>query len=164
MECFVLHENHVSYFHSSDEIFKRWSHIASTGPYILNESNLIRINAESFCQPSEVKFNNFFFEEFMVIRVVEYLDTHHNETRIMSSGYTNIVQIVKSSAELRADQWIGWWIKFTSDAIWLEAENTCSNKVHIVSPSSNDWISFNGVTWNSSCCETLLESLPSFSI
>ena len=82
----------------------------------------------------------------------------------MSSGNTNIIQIIKSSTELRADQWVGWWVKFTSDAIWLETENTSSNEVNIVSPSSNDWISLDGCAWNSSSGETLLESLPSLSV
>ena len=164
MESFVLHEDHVSYFHSSDEIFKGWSHIASTGPDILDESNLIWIDTESFCQPSEVELNDLFLEEFVIVWIVEDLDTHHDETRVMSSSDTNIVQIIESSTELRADQWVGWWIKLTSNAIRLETENTSSHEVNIVSPSGDDWISLDGSAWNSSSGETLFESLPSLGV
>ena len=82
----------------------------------------------------------------------------------MSSSDTNIVQIIKSCAELWANQRIGWWVKFTSDAIWLEAENTCSTEINIISPTSNNGISLNCGTWDFSCGETLFKSLPCFSI
>jgi hypothetical protein len=82
----------------------------------------------------------------------------------MSSSNTNIVQIVKSGTELWANQWISWWVKFTCDTIWLEAENSSSNEIDIISPSGYDWVSFNRSAWNSSSGETLFESLPSVGI
>tara|TARA_B110000285_G_C15121395_1_gene617384 strand:+ start:2127 stop:2447 length:321 start_codon:yes stop_codon:yes gene_type:complete len=91
------------------------------------------------------------------------LNTEHDETRIVPSCDTNVIQIVESSAELRADQRIGWWIKLTSHAIWLEAEDTSGHKVHIVSPSGDDWVSVDGCARNSGGGETLLESLPGIS-
>lgn len=82
----------------------------------------------------------------------------------MATGDTNVIKIIEPGAELRANQGVGWWVKLTSDAIWLEAEDTSSCEVNIISPSSDDWISFNSSAWDSSSGQTLLESLPSLSV
>ena len=82
----------------------------------------------------------------------------------MSSSDTNVVQVIESCAELWANQRICWWVKFTSDAVWLEAENTCSTEVDIISPTSDNGISLNCGTWDFISGETLFKSLPSFSI
>lgn len=79
VESLVLHENHVSDLKTANEIFDRWSKVASTGPYILNESDFIWVNIECFCEPSVIKFNDFFFEKDMFLWCVENLDTKHDE-------------------------------------------------------------------------------------
>jgi hypothetical protein len=163
VECFVLHENHVSYFHSSDKVLDGWSQITTTGPNIFNESNFIRVNSKSFSKPSIVEFNCFFFEEFVVIFIVENLDTKHDKSGVMSSCDTNVIKIVESCTKLRTDQWVSWWIKLSSDTIWLETENTSSNIIYIISPSGDNWIPIDRCTWDSSCGKTLFETLPSFS-
>jgi hypothetical protein len=82
----------------------------------------------------------------------------------VSSGDTNVVKIIESGAELRANQWVGWWVKLTCDAIWLEAEDTSSCEINIISPSSDDRVSLNSSARNSSSRQTLLKSLPSLSV
>jgi hypothetical protein len=81
----------------------------------------------------------------------------------MSTSDTNIVKIIKSCTELRADQWVGWWIKLSCNTIWLEAENTCSNVINIISPSSDYWISVDRCARDSCGGEALLETFPSIS-
>jgi hypothetical protein len=81
----------------------------------------------------------------------------------MTACDTNIVQIVESGTELGADQWVGWRIELTSDAVWLEAEDTSGHEVDIISPSSNNRVSLDRFAWNPGSCETLLKALPSLS-
>jgi hypothetical protein len=59
----------------------------------------------------------------------------------MSTCDTNIVEVVEPSTELWANKWIGWWVKLSGDAVWLETEDTSSDKVDVISPSSDDWVS-----------------------
>ena len=82
----------------------------------------------------------------------------------MSSSDTNVVQVIESCTELWANQWIGWWLKLASDAIWLETENTSSTEIYIISPTSNNGISLNCGTWDLCSSETLLKALPSLSV
>lgn len=59
-----------------------------------------------------------------------------------------------------ADQWVGWWVELSSHTVWLEAENSCGDKVDIISPSCDNWISFDGLARNPCSSQTLLEPLP----
>lgn len=102
-------------------------------------------------------------EEFEIVRVVEYLLTQHDKAGVMSSGQTNIVEIVETSAKLGADQGVRWWFKLTSDTVGLEAEDTCGDKVDIITPSCNDGISFDGSAGNTCSCETLFVPFPGLS-
>lgn len=81
----------------------------------------------------------------------------------MTTSNSDVIKIVESSAELRANQRVGWGIKFTGNAIWLKAENSSSHKINIISPSGDDWVSLDRLAWNSCCGETLLEPLPGLS-
>ena len=76
-------------------------------------------------------------------RVIEHLLSKHDESRIVTTSQTNIVEIIESCTKLRANKGIGWGLKFSSDAVRLETEDTSSNEVNVVSPPSNNWISLN---------------------
>ena len=163
MEGLILHENHVSDLKTIDKIFNGRSKVTTTGPNILDEGNLIRRDSECFSEPSEVKFDGLFFKEFIVIRIVKYLDTKHDEPGVMSSGYTNIIKIIKSHRELRADKRVSGRIKLSSDTVWLETVNSCGNKVDIISPSGNNRVSLDSSARDSSRGEAVLETLPGLS-
>ena len=96
-------------------------------------------------------------------RVVKHLLAKHEESRIMTTSQTNIIEIIESCTKLWADKRISWWLKFTSDAIWLETEDTSSYEVNIISPSSNNWISLNWMMRNSSCAKACFIILPALS-
>lgn len=68
----------------------------------------------------------------------------------MSSSESNIVEIVEPEAELWADQRVGRWVHFSSDAVGLEAEDARSNIIHVIPPSGNDRISIDLSAWDSS--------------
>lgn len=91
MEGLVLHENHVSDFESPHKVLDGWSEVTSSSPHVLNESDFIRVNIEGFGQPSIVEFNDLIFEEYIFFWGVKNLDTHHDESGIMTSSNTNVV-------------------------------------------------------------------------
>ena len=76
----------------------------------------------------------------------------------MTSSDSNIIQIVESGTELGANQRVSRWVKLTSHAIWLEAEDTCSYIVDIISPTSHNRVSLNAGAWDTSCCKTFFKS------
>ena len=82
----------------------------------------------------------------------------------MSASQTNIIQIIKSNTKLWANQWICRRIKLSCYTIRLEAKNTSCNKINIISPSSNNRISFYCLAWYSSSCKRFLEALPSITV
>lgn len=143
VESLVLHEYHVSDLHTLHEVLDGGAEVTTTSPNILDESDFISGNIESLGKPSKVELDDLVFEEFIVVWVVENLDTEHDETRVMTACNTDVIQIVESGTELWTNQWVSWWIKLSSDAIWLEAEDTCSNEIDIISPSGDDRISLN---------------------
>ena len=79
----------------------------------------------------------------------------------MSSSDSNVVEIVEPGTELWANKWIGWWVELSGDTVWLETEDTSSDKVDIVSPSGDDWVSLDGLARDSCGGETFLEAFPS---
>jgi hypothetical protein len=90
-----------------------------------------------------LEFQGLIFEKLEISRVVENLDPHHHKTRIVPSGDPDIVQIIKPNTKLRANQWIGRWIKLSRNTVRLEAKNSSCDKFNIISPSSYNWVSFN---------------------
>jgi hypothetical protein len=68
----------------------------------------------------------------------------------MTASQTNVIEVIEADTELGADQRVGGRVKLASDAVGLEAINTSSDIVNIVSPSSDNWISLNGLAWYSS--------------
>jgi len=164
VESLELHEDHVTDFEASNEIFHRGTAVTTASPDVFDVGDLIGVNAEFFSQPSVVEFNAFFLEEDVVIGIVEHLDTKHDETRVMSASKTDVIQIVESHAELRADEGICGRVEFTSNAVRLEAVDTSSDVVDVVSPTGNDGISVDGLAGDSGRAQTSLETLPSFSI
>jgi len=76
----------------------------------------------------------------------------------MTSCQTDVVQIVETSAELGTYKWVSGWFKLARNTVRLETEDACSNEVDIVSPSSNDWVSFDTSTRNASCSQTRFEA------
>jgi hypothetical protein len=68
----------------------------------------------------------------------------------MTASQTNVIEVIEADTELGADQRVGGRVKLTSDAVGLEAINTSSDIVNIISPSSDNWVSLNGLAWYSS--------------
>lgn len=71
----------------------------------------------------------------------------------MSSSKPDVVKIIESQAELGADKWVSRWVKFTSDTVGLEAENTSGNKVNIIPPSGDHWVALDGCAWYTCRCQ-----------
>jgi len=106
----------------------------------------------------------FVLEILKVVLVVKHLISHHDEARIVTTSHTNVVQVVKTHTELRAHQGVGGRVKFTSDTVRLETENTSSNVVYIIAPSSNNRVSLDSCAWHFLLRETVPESLPALSV
>lgn len=135
-----------------DEILNTRTEVSSSSPNVLNEGDFFRIYFELFSQPSVVEFYALVFEENELIGFVEDLNAYHNESRVMPSSKSNVVQIVEPKTELRADQGICWWVHFTCHAVGLETKYSCCNIVNIISPASNNWIAIDFSAGNSSSC------------
>ena len=58
----------------------------------------------------------------------------------MPASESDVVEIVESEAELRADERIGGRVHFSSDAVGLEAEDARSDIVHVVPPPGDDGV------------------------
>ena len=97
-------------------------------------------------QPVIVCLDAFVLPHLVFAWFVECLNTQHNEARIVSSSQADVVQVVKSNTELRANERICWWFELSSHTEWLETEDACQNEVYIVSPSSNDRVSLDSST------------------
>ena len=82
----------------------------------------------------------------------------------MTAGKTDVVQVIESDGELRADERVCWWVQLSRDAVWLEAVDTSSDVIDVVSPSGDDWVSLDGVARDSCAGERFLESFPGLSI
>ena len=76
----------------------------------------------------------------------------------MTASNTNVIQVIKAGTELGADQWVCRGLKLASNAVGLEAENTCCDKVDVIAPSGNNWVALNASARNSCGSETCLES------
>lgn len=136
-----------------NKILNTRTEVSSSCPDIFNESNLFGINFEFFSKPSVVKLNTLIFEKDKLVGFVENLNTNHHKSRVMSTGQSNVVQIVESKTELRADQRICRWIHLSCDAIRLEAKDSCSYIINIISPTSYNRITIYFCTRNSSSCK-----------
>jgi len=82
----------------------------------------------------------------------------------VSSSDTNIIKIVESATKLGLYQWIGRRFHFSCYTVRLEAINSSSNEINIISPSSNNRISLNGNTWSFGICKGFFKSLPSIGV
>ena len=138
MESLILHEHHVSDFKTSHEILNRWSQVAATGPDILHEGDIVRVDPQRLRQPPVIELNALLLEEVVFVRLVEHLDAEHDEAAIMSSGQSNVVQVVKARAELRANERVCRRVQLTRDAVGLEAEDARGHVVYVVAPPGND--------------------------
>jgi len=144
-----------------DEILNWGTHISSTSPYVLYESDFFWIDLELLSEPSVVEFNTFLFEENVIIRFVEDMNSQHDKAWIMSPGQTDIIQVVESHTENGLDGWIFWRVELSCYTIGLEAVDTCCDVFDIISPSGNDWISCHSLAWNSCGCQGFFKSIPS---
>ena len=86
-----------------NKILNTRTEVSSSCPDIFNESNLFGINFEFFSKPSVVKLNTLIFEKDKLVGFVENLNTNHHKSRVMSTGQSNVVQIVESKTELRTN-------------------------------------------------------------
>ena len=159
MECLVLHEYHVSDLEASNEVLDWRSNVTNAGPYVFYEGNVVWVDSKCLREPPEVEFDTLFFEEFVVGRLVENLDTEHNESRVVATCEPDIVQIIEVGTELRADKRVSRRIKLTSYAVRLETENSSRN---IVSSTGHNRVPLDWITRNTSTRQTRFESLPSF--
>ena len=78
-----------------------------------------------------IKFNALFLGEDVFVKVVEHLQTQHNEARVMSASEADVIQVVEPYTELRADKRIGRWINLACNIIWLETVDAGSNVVNL---------------------------------
>lgn len=161
MVVFVLHEDHVSQLQTMDEVLNAWAEITSTGPDVLNEGDLTRIDLEFLSQPSIVELHALVLEEDELSRLVEYLDADHHEAREVSTRESDIIEIVEPEAKLRANEWIGWGIHLSSHAVRLEAENTSRHVIHIISPAGNDRVSIDLGARNPRSRKRAFKGIPS---
>ena len=158
MESLVLHEDHVADFEAADKVLNRGTKVATTGPDIFNKGDIVRVNSKSLRQPSVVELNALVLEEFVVVRLVKDLNSEHDEARVMASSQANVVEIVESGAELGANQGVSGRVKLSSHTVGLEAVNASCDVVHVVSPTSNDGVSLDGLAWNSCRGKTFFKS------
>lgn len=152
MEGLVLHEHHVTYLEATNEVFNRWTKVTTTSPNIFNEGNLIRVDLKFLCQPTIVELDALILEEYILVWIVENLDTQHYEATVMSSCQADVVEIIESHAELWANQRISRRIQLSGDAVRLETVDASCNVVNIISPASNNWVSLNGLARYFSRC------------
>ena len=82
----------------------------------------------------------------------------------MSSSESDVIEIVESEAELRADERVGWRLELSGDTVGLETEDAGSNVVNIIPPTSDDRVSIYFCAWNSGFCESSLEGVPGLSV
>lgn len=143
MERLVLHEHHVADFETLHEVFNRGSEVTAASPDIFDERDVFGVNLKSLSQPPVVELDTFLLEEVVLVRVVKNLDAEHDEARIMAACQTDVVQVVKSQAELRADKWIGRRVELARDAVRLEAEDTGGNEVNVIAPPCNNGVALN---------------------
>jgi hypothetical protein len=163
MECFVLHEDHVAYFETLDEILDGGTKIATTGPNILNVGDVIGLDPECFCEPSVIKLKALIFKKLIVARVVKNLLSQHDEARVVSTCQANIVQVIETGTKLGTDQGVSWWVKLSSHTVGLEAKDARCNKVDVITPSCDDGISFNRGAWYTCGRKTFFVTLPGLS-
>ena len=71
----------------------------------------------------------------------------------MATRDTNRIEIVETKTELWADQRVRWWFEFSTNAIRLEAINTSSDEIDIITPTSNDRVALDGGVWRSGSLE-----------
>lgn len=79
----------------------------------------------------------------------------------MPASEPDVVKIVKTKAKLGADERIGWWVHLSSNAVGLEAKDSCCHIINIISPTSNHRISIDFLARNSRSCQRSLERVPS---
>jgi hypothetical protein len=68
----------------------------------------------------------------------------------VAASQTNVIEVVEADTELGADKRVGGRVKLAGNAVGLEAIDTGSDIVDVVSPSSDDWVSLDGLARNSS--------------
>lgn len=99
----------------------------------------------------------------MIIRIVENLDSEHNEAGIVAASYANVVKVIEACAELGANEGVSRRVKLSSDAVGLEAEDTGGNEIDIVAPSRDNRVAFDTSAGNTRGSKTVLESFPGIS-
>lgn len=76
----------------------------------------------------------------------------------MTPSEANVVKIVESGAELRANQRVGGRVELTRHAVGLEAVDASSDVVYIVSPAGHNGVPFDRSARDVGSRETFLES------
>ena len=111
-----------------------------------------------------MKFYSFFIKKHVFIWVVKHLATQHYETGVMTSGQTDIVQIVEAHTELGLDKRIRWRFQLSSYTVRLETEDTSCYIVHIIAPTSHYRVALDGCAGHTSICEGSFVGFPGFSV
>lgn len=150
MERLILHEHHISDFEAVNKVLNRGSQVATASPDILHKGDLIRINTESLCEPAIVELNALFFEEVVLVWVVEHLNAQHDKAGVVSASDANVVEIVESSAKLGANERVCWRVQLTRHTVRLEAEDASSDIIDVVAPSGHHWVPLDRSARNSS--------------
>ena len=158
VEGLVLHEDQVADLKTVHEVLNRRAKVATTGPHVLDKSDLIWVDSHRLCQPAIVELDCLILEEVVFVRCVEHLDSEHDKTGVMATSDTNVVQVIEARAELRADQGVSGRVELTSHAVGLEAEDASGDVVNVVSPASDNGVAIDGVARDASRGKTLLEA------
>ena len=125
MKRLILHEYHISNFHAPNKVLNGWTEITTARPNILHKSNFFLVDAKGLSEPPEVELDTLILEKLVVVAIVEHLDAEHDEAGVVSASDADVVQVVESHAELRADQWVGRGVQLTGHAVGLEAVDAC---------------------------------------
>jgi hypothetical protein len=160
----VLHEHHVSDFKSVNEVLNAGSEVTSSSPDILDKGDFCGIDFKFFSEPAVVELDALVLEEDEFTGFVENLNADHDETGVVSSSESDVVEIVESEAKLRADEGVGGWIHLSSDAVGLEAEDTCRHVINIVAPTGNNGVAVDFLAGDASGGEGALEGVPGLTV
>jgi len=143
-EGLVLHEDHVSDLETGDEVLDRGAEVASAGPHVLDERDLLGRDLQLLGQPAEVELDALVGPELLVVGLVENLDTEHDEAGVVAARDADVVEVVEAYAELRADQRVRGGLELARDNVGLEAVDAGLHEVDVIAPARHDGVALDG--------------------
>ena len=161
VEGFELHKHHVAQFDAFDEVLDAGAHVASASSQVFCKTDVLWWDPQFLSEPVVVELNAFLLEKLVVVLVVEDLNAQHHESAVVSACEPNIIEVLKSDAELRAYQRVGWGLHLTRDAVRLKAVDARCYIINVVAPSDNSGVGLDRVARHSRFGERFFKRLPS---